>query len=326
MVALGLPDFGPVQNNVSFNATRGATRGIHTEPWDKFVSVATGRVFGAWVDMREGDASARRSPSRSTRRSRSSCRAASATATRRSRTRTAYTYLVNEHWRPGTAYPALDLADPTVGDRLADPARPRRRSPRRTAPTPRWPTWSPMQPKKTLIIGALASSAARCQADFPGADLVDLRPSSTSTDAGRGRGLAVARVRRGAQRRRLHRRRRRRDARRPARPPGRPTPPLRRPWPGSPREHRLHARALLHRLRLRRHRRACTPRTSRCRRSASTRQTKAAGDIAVGHRAAPLPAPHVVGDRRRQQLRAHDAEARGRRGLADASSTTRSAG
>ena len=29
MTALGLPDFGPVQQNVSFNATRGATRGIH---------------------------------------------------------------------------------------------------------------------------------------------------------------------------------------------------------------------------------------------------------------------------------------------------------
>ncbi len=55
MVALGLPDFGPVQNNVAFNTARGSTRGIHTEPWDKFVSVANGRVFGAWVDMRAGD-------------------------------------------------------------------------------------------------------------------------------------------------------------------------------------------------------------------------------------------------------------------------------
>ena len=55
MVALGLPDFGPVQNNISFNAAAGATRGIHAEPWDKFVSVGTGRVFGAWVDLREGD-------------------------------------------------------------------------------------------------------------------------------------------------------------------------------------------------------------------------------------------------------------------------------
>ena len=46
----------PKQHNVSFNARRGATRGMHAEPWDKWVSVATGRVFGAWVDMREGSA------------------------------------------------------------------------------------------------------------------------------------------------------------------------------------------------------------------------------------------------------------------------------
>src|SRR6218665_2160169 len=55
MVALGLPDFKPVQNNISFNVERGVTRGIHAEPWDKYVSVATGKVFGAWVDLREGD-------------------------------------------------------------------------------------------------------------------------------------------------------------------------------------------------------------------------------------------------------------------------------
>lgn len=54
MTALGLEDFGPVQNNISFNASPGVTRGIHAEPWDKYISVATGKVFGAWVDLREG--------------------------------------------------------------------------------------------------------------------------------------------------------------------------------------------------------------------------------------------------------------------------------
>ncbi len=54
MIAAGLPDFGPVQNNVSFNDAAGTTRGIHAEPWDKYVSVATGRIFGAWVDLRAG--------------------------------------------------------------------------------------------------------------------------------------------------------------------------------------------------------------------------------------------------------------------------------
>ncbi|MEX3504101.1 sugar nucleotide-binding protein [Corynebacterium sp. LK2510] len=43
----------PVQNNVSFNETAGTTRGMHAEPWDKWISVASGRAFCAWVDMRE---------------------------------------------------------------------------------------------------------------------------------------------------------------------------------------------------------------------------------------------------------------------------------
>ena len=55
MTKLGLPEFGPVQNNISFNAEKGVTRGIHAEPWDKYISIGSGRVFGAWVDLREGD-------------------------------------------------------------------------------------------------------------------------------------------------------------------------------------------------------------------------------------------------------------------------------
>src|SRR5680860_815716 len=55
MMELGLPDFKPVQNNISFNQETGTTRGIHAEPWDKYISVAAGRIFGAWVDLREGD-------------------------------------------------------------------------------------------------------------------------------------------------------------------------------------------------------------------------------------------------------------------------------
>ena len=55
MTALGLPDFGPVQNNISFNATKGVTRGIHAEPWDKYISIAAGEIFGAWVDLRPGE-------------------------------------------------------------------------------------------------------------------------------------------------------------------------------------------------------------------------------------------------------------------------------
>src|SRR5512133_2079699 len=62
MVALGLPDFRPVQNNISFNELAGTTRGIHAEPWDKFISVATGRIsVPGWTCVRD-PRSARSSP------------------------------------------------------------------------------------------------------------------------------------------------------------------------------------------------------------------------------------------------------------------------
>src|ERR1035437_7751303 len=54
MEALGLPHFDIVQNNISYNAEAGVTRWLHAVPWEKCISVATGRVFGAWVDLRQG--------------------------------------------------------------------------------------------------------------------------------------------------------------------------------------------------------------------------------------------------------------------------------
>ncbi len=54
----GLPDLDFVQQNVAFNAAAGVTRGIHAEPWDKYVSVACGRVFAAIVELRAGPVSA----------------------------------------------------------------------------------------------------------------------------------------------------------------------------------------------------------------------------------------------------------------------------
>lgn len=111
---LGLPDFGPVQNNVSFNYAMGTTRGIHAEPWDKYVSVATGRVFGAWVDLREGDTfgavhTAEVDPTTAVFVPRGV-----GNAYQTLDPQTAYTYLVNDHWSPGVGYTFLNLADETV--------------------------------------------------------------------------------------------------------------------------------------------------------------------------------------------------------------------
>jgi dTDP-4-dehydrorhamnose 3,5-epimerase len=55
LVAAGMPKtFNVVQNNLSYNREAGVTRGIHAEPWDKYISVVSGRVFAAYVDLRSG--------------------------------------------------------------------------------------------------------------------------------------------------------------------------------------------------------------------------------------------------------------------------------
>lgn len=59
MLPLGFPKSffkdDKLQNNVSLSR-KGVLRGLHAEPWDKYISVAdNGKVLGAWVDLREGD-------------------------------------------------------------------------------------------------------------------------------------------------------------------------------------------------------------------------------------------------------------------------------
>jgi dTDP-4-dehydrorhamnose reductase/dTDP-4-dehydrorhamnose 3,5-epimerase len=116
MVALGLPDFGPVQNNVSFNLRAGATRGIHAEPWEKLVSVSTGRIFGVWVDLREGDTfgalfTLEVGPETSVFVPRGV-----GNAYQTLEDSTTYSYLVNDHWSPEAreGYTFVNLADETL--------------------------------------------------------------------------------------------------------------------------------------------------------------------------------------------------------------------
>ena len=109
MVAAGLPDFQPVQNNVSFNAEKGVTRGLHAEPWDKFVSVASGRVFGAWCDLREGSATFGQlvtheiGPDTAVFVPRGVANGFQALEP------CAYSYLVNDHWSPDAEYTCVNL-------------------------------------------------------------------------------------------------------------------------------------------------------------------------------------------------------------------------
>ena len=117
MTALGLPDFGPVQLNLAYNAERGVARGVHAEPWDKYVSVATGRIFGAWVDLREGPSygqvvTLEVTPDRAVYVPRGV-----GNAYQTLEPGTVYTYLVNEHWQAEAKdrYAFVSIADPALG-------------------------------------------------------------------------------------------------------------------------------------------------------------------------------------------------------------------
>jgi len=153
MTALGLPDFGPVQNNISFNAAAGTTRGIHAEPWDKWVSVATGRIFGAWVDLREGPGfgtvfTAEVDPSTAVFVPRGVGNAFQALEDG-----TAYTYLVNDHWSPTAEYSFVNLADETVAIPWPIPLAQAELSDKDRA-HPRLADAVPVPPRKTLVLGA----------------------------------------------------------------------------------------------------------------------------------------------------------------------------
>ena len=153
MTLLGLPDFGPVQNNISFNDAIGTTRGIHAEPWDKWVSVAAGRIFGAWVDLRQGPTfgtvfTAEIDPSRAIFVPRGI-----GNSYQTLEPDTVYTYLVNDHWSADAEYSFLNLADETVAIDWPIPLEQAEISEKdRTHPPLR--EISPITPRKTLILGA----------------------------------------------------------------------------------------------------------------------------------------------------------------------------
>lgn len=173
MTALGLPDFGPVQNNISFNDAAGTTRGIHAEPWDKWISVAAGRIFGAWVDLREGsnfgtvfttelDASRAIFVPRGV-----------ANAYQTLEPNTAYTYLVNDHWSPDAdGYSYLNLADDSASIEWPIPLIEAKISAKDLA-HPLLADVIPLTPRKTLVVGAEGQLGRAIRAVFGNAPHVE---------------------------------------------------------------------------------------------------------------------------------------------------------
>jgi len=172
MTKLGLPEFDAVQNNISFNAEKGVTRGIHAEPWDKFISVGSGRVFGAWVDLREGDSfgavfTAEIDPTKAIYVPRGVANAFQALEDN-----TVYSYLVNDHWSPESQYTFLNLADETVGIDWPIPLD-RAELSNKDKNHPRLSEVIPMKPKRTLVTGSNGQLGKALQVEFPDAEFTD---------------------------------------------------------------------------------------------------------------------------------------------------------
>ena len=153
MVALGLPDFGPVQHSVAYNAKAGVTRGIHAEPWDKFVSVAHGRIFGAWVDLREGPSFGAVHTEELDEHTAVFVPRGVGNSYQTLVDDVVYSYLVNDHWSPQASYTMLNLADESVAIDWPIPLDQAELSDKDLA-HPRLAAVEPVSPRGTLVLGA----------------------------------------------------------------------------------------------------------------------------------------------------------------------------
>lgn len=115
MEALGLPAFDVVQNNFSYNVEKGVTRGLHAEPWEKFISVANGAVFGAWVDLRKGYSYGKTFSVEINPGTAVFVPRGVANGYQTLHENVTYTYLVNAHWSADAKYTFVNAFDPEVG-------------------------------------------------------------------------------------------------------------------------------------------------------------------------------------------------------------------
>jgi len=175
MVAAGLPDFGPVQNNMSFNLTRGTTRGIHAEPWDKFVSSAQGSYFGAWVDLREGPSFGAMFTIEVDESVAVFVPRGVGNAYQTLSDNVTYSYLVNDHWSESliSEYAYVNLADPILGIPWPIPLDQAEIS-EKDLNHPFLADAKRVLPKKTLILGGKGQLGRALTTLYPEARCVDI--------------------------------------------------------------------------------------------------------------------------------------------------------
>jgi len=118
LVKAGLPEsFNVVQNSLSYNKEAGVTRGLHAEPWDKYISVVTGKVFCAYVDLRKGPSFGKVVTVELTPTKAVFLPEGVANSFQTLEPDTYYLYSVNAHWSADNydKYCFVNLADPALG-------------------------------------------------------------------------------------------------------------------------------------------------------------------------------------------------------------------
>jgi dTDP-4-dehydrorhamnose 3,5-epimerase len=118
LVAAGMPEsFDVVQNSLSYNKDTGVTRGFHAEPWDKYISVVTGKVFCAYLDLRTGESFGKVVTVEITPEKAVFLPRGVANSFQTLEPDTYYLYSVNDHWSADKydSYCFVNLSDPHVG-------------------------------------------------------------------------------------------------------------------------------------------------------------------------------------------------------------------
>lgn len=173
MLAAGLPDFGPVQNNISYNAKRGTIRGIHAEPWDKLITTASGRSFGAWVDIREGSPTFGETFTTEINPSVAIfVPSGVANSYLTLEDDTVYSYLVNDHWSADGQYSFVSALDESLGIDWPIPPSEWEMS-EKDKNHPLLKDTAPVKPKKILVTGANGQVGMALKKVFPNAEFVD---------------------------------------------------------------------------------------------------------------------------------------------------------
>lgn len=182
MTAIGLPDFGPVQNNFSFNDKRGVARGIHAEPWDKYVSLGKGEIFGFWVDIRENSPTygavytAKLDPTKAI-----FVPAGVANGYQTLQDDTVYSYLVNDHWSPNAQYAFVSMFDESLGIDWPIPLDECEVSDKDKSHPPLVEV-APLPAKKVLVTGANGQLGRALRNEFPDAEFVTREDFDISSD------------------------------------------------------------------------------------------------------------------------------------------------